>query len=164
MTPPVNAGPIQRGSGDGRCTTRSQKVQKILQRNYKKPIAKKYQKSYNMVTARARTLLSVKSFSSCFRDIGHRFSSSGCSPSQSVIHVLHRRCPASCAKELVWFPDELFCILKNGKNQRIRPESMTLCRFGGHFACFSIKDIYKVWRSGGLYSGGLCGTVYTINL
>ena len=43
-------------------------------------------------------------------------------------------------------------------------ESMTLRHFGGQFACFSAKDIYKVWRGGGLYSGWLCGTVYTINL
>ena len=32
---------------------RPQKVQKLLQRNYKKAIAKRFQKSYNMVTARA---------------------------------------------------------------------------------------------------------------
>ena len=54
-----------------------------------------------MVTARAQAQLSVKSFSSCFRDIGHRFSSSDCSPSQFVSHVPHRRYPASCAKKLV---------------------------------------------------------------
>ena len=41
---------------------------------------------------------------------------------------------------------------------------MTLRDFGGQFDCFSAKDIYKVWRGWGLYSGGLCGTVYTINL
>ena len=43
-------------------------------------------------------------------------------------------------------------------------ESMTLPRFGGQFACFSAKDIYKVWRGRGLYSGCLCGKVYSINL
>ena len=78
-----------------------QKVQKLLQRNYRKAIANWFQKSYNMVTARAQAQLSVKSFSSCFRDIGHRFSSSDCSPSQFVSHVPHRRYPASCAKKLV---------------------------------------------------------------
>ena len=36
-----------------------------------------------------------------FGDIGHRFSSSDCSPSQFVSHVPHRRYPASCAKKLV---------------------------------------------------------------
>ena len=43
-------------------------------------------------------------------------------------------------------------------------ESMTLPRFGGQFVCFSAKDIYKVWRGRGLYSGWLCGKVYSINL
>ena len=43
-------------------------------------------------------------------------------------------------------------------------ESMTLPHFGGQFACFSAKDIYKVWRGRGLYSGWLCGKVYSINL
>ena len=42
-------------------------------------------------------------------------------------------------------------------------ESMTLHHFGGHFACFSAKDIYKVWRGRGLYSARVCGKVYTIN-
>jgi len=54
-----------------------------------------------MVTARAQALLSVKSFSSCF--LGYRaqvlllrlFSFT------VVIHVPHRRYPASCAKKLV---------------------------------------------------------------
>ena len=48
------------------------------------------------------------------------------------------------------------------KIQRNRPtarESMTL----GHFACFSAKDIYKVWRGRGLYSARVCGKVYTIH-
>lgn len=78
-----------------------QKVQKLLQRNYRKAIANWFQKSYNMVTARAQALLSVKSFSSCF--LGYRaqvlllrlFSFT------VVIHVPHRRYPASCAKKLV---------------------------------------------------------------
>ena len=85
-----------------------QKVQKLLQRNYRKAIANWFQKSYNMVTARAQAQLSVKSFSSCFRDIGHRFSSSDCSPSQFVSHVPHRRYP-SCAKKLVR-SGRAFCI------------------------------------------------------
>ena len=48
------------------------------------------------------------------------------------------------------------------KIRRNRPtarESMTL----GQFACFSAKDIYKVWRGRGLYSAWVCGKVYTIN-
>ena len=48
------------------------------------------------------------------------------------------------------------------KIRRNRPtarESMTL----GQFACFSAKDIYKVWRGRGLYSARICDKVYTIN-
>ena len=43
-------------------------------------------------------------------------------------------------------------------------KSMTLRGFGGHFACFSQKDSFKVWRGRGLYSEAECGKVYTINL
>jgi hypothetical protein len=39
---------------------------------------------------------------------------------------------------------------------------MTLRGFGGHFACFSQKDSFKVWRGRGLYSEAECGKVYTI--
>ena len=60
--------------------------------------------------------------------------------------------------------DELFCIHKSRKNRLLMRESMTLPRFGGQFACFSAKDIYKVWRGRGLYSEAECGKVYTINL
>ena len=41
-------------------------------------------------------------------------------------------------------------------------KSMTLRGFGGHFACFSQKDSFKVWRGRGLYSEAECGKVYTI--
>ena len=41
---------------------------------------------------------------------------------------------------------------------------MTLRGFGGHFACFSQKDSFKVWRGRGLYSEAECGKVYKINL
>ena len=74
---------------------------KIITKKLQKAIAKVLQKSYNMVTARAQAQLSVKSFSSCF--LGYRaqvlllrlFSFT------VVIHVPHRRYPASCAKKLV---------------------------------------------------------------
>ena len=69
-----------------------QKVQKLLQRNYRKAIANWFQKSYNMVTARAQALLSVKSFSSCFLGI----SGTG-SPPPAVL--LHSRDP--CAAQAV---------------------------------------------------------------
>lgn len=78
-----------------------QKLTKEITEKLQNPIAKWFQKSYNMVTARAQALLSVKSFSSCF--LGYRaqvlllrlFSFT------VVIHVPHRRYPASCAKKLV---------------------------------------------------------------
>jgi hypothetical protein len=116
-----------------------------------------------MVTARAQAQLSVKSFSSCF--LGYRaqvlllrlFSFT------VVIHVPHRRYPASCAKKLVR-SGRAFLHPQITQNRLLMRESMTLRHFGGQFACFSAKDIYKVWRGGGLYSGWLCGTVYTINL
>jgi hypothetical protein len=69
-----------------------QKVQKLLQRNYRKAIANWFRKSYNMVTARAQALLSVKSFSSCFFGI----SGTG-SPPPAVL--LHSRDP--CAAQAV---------------------------------------------------------------
>ena len=77
------------------------KLTKEITEKLQNPIAKWFQKSYNMVTARAQALLSVKSFSSCF--LGYRaqvlllrlFSFT------VVIHVPHRRYPASCAKKLV---------------------------------------------------------------
>jgi hypothetical protein len=79
-----------------------QKVQKLLQRNYKKAIAKRFQKSYNMVTARASGPAECEIFFFLFLGIsGTGFSSSDCSPSQFVSHVPHRRYPASCAKKLV---------------------------------------------------------------
>lgn len=77
------------------------KLTKEITEKLQNPIANWFQKSYNMVTARAEALLSVKSFSSCF--LGYRaqvlllrlFSFT------VVIHVPHRRYPASCAKKLV---------------------------------------------------------------
>ena len=81
--------------------TACKKLTKEITEKLQNPIAKWFQKSYNMVTARAQALLSVKSFSSCF--LGYRaqvlllrlFSFT------VVIHVPHRRYPASCAKKLV---------------------------------------------------------------
>ena len=56
---------------------------KKLQRNYKKGLAKWFQKSYNMVTERAQALLAHEIFFFLFlRYRVSRASSSGCSPSQ----------------------------------------------------------------------------------
>ena len=142
-------------------STKSQ--QKKLQKNYKTLLQIGFKRVTIWLQQGQTALLSVKSFSSCF--LGYRaqvlllrlFSFT------VVIHVPHRRYPASCAKSSSVL-DELFCIHKSRKNRLLMRESMTLRHFGGQFACFSAKDIYKVWRGGGLYSGWLCGTVYTINL
>lgn len=145
-----------------------QKVQKLLQRNYKKAIAKQFQKSYNMVTARASGSAECEIFFFLFLGIsGTGFSSSDCSPSQFVILRAAQAVSRFVCKKARPFRDELFCIFcrpEKAKNRLPMRKSMTLRNFAGHFACFSAKDIYKVWRGGGLYSGGLCGTVYTINL
>ena len=68
------------------------KLTKEITEKLQNPIAKWFQKSYNMVTARAQALLSVKSFSSCFLGI----SGTG-SPPPAVL--LHSRDP--CAAQAV---------------------------------------------------------------
>ena len=68
------------------------KLTKEITEKLQNPIAKWFQKSYNMVTARAQALLSVKSFSSCFFGI----SGTG-SPPPAVL--LHSRDP--CAAQAV---------------------------------------------------------------
>ena len=60
------------------------KLTKEITEKLQNPIAKWFQKSYNMVTARANDPAECEIFFFLFFwDIGHRFSSSGCSPSQS---------------------------------------------------------------------------------
>ena len=118
-----------------------------------------------MVTARAEIpWLCVKSFSSCF--LGYR--APGLLLRLELLHSLCSVCrtgdvPLRVQKSSSVL-DELFCIHKSRKNRLLMRESMTLRHFGGQFACFSAKDIYKVWRGRGLYSGCLCGKVYSINL
>lgn len=117
--------------------------QNLYKNNYKeitKTIAKVLQKSYNMVTERARPFWIMKSFSSCFWNIGCPPSSSGCSPSQL---------PADTAQAIFRFVCKRVRLVSDGllrpkirKNRPTARESMTL----GQFACFSAKDIYKVWR------------------
>ena len=115
-----------------------------------------------MVTARAEIpWLCVKSFSSCFWDIGHRASSSDwnsftvCAPcaAQAMSRFV-------CKKSSSVTRTSFFACRKPPESSK----SMTLRGFGGHFACFSQKDSFKVWRGRGLYSEAECGKVYTINL
>ena len=139
-----------------------QKVQKLLQRNYKKAIAKQFQKSYNMVTARAEIpWLCVKSFSSCF--LGYR--APGLLLRLELLHSLCSVCrtgdvPLRVQKSSSVTRTSFFACRKPPESSK----SMTLRGFGGHFACFSPKDSFKVWRGRGLYSEAECGKVYTINL
>ena len=95
-----------------------------------------------MVTARAEIpWLCVKSFSSCF--LGYR------APGLLLrLELLHSLCS----------------VCRTGDVPLRVSKSMTLRGFGGHFACFSPKDSFKVWRGRGLYSEAECGKVYTINL
>ena len=116
-----------------------------------------------MVTARAQAQLSVKSFSSCF--LGYR--------AQVLLlrlfsFTVREPCAAQAVSRFVCkkarpFWTSFFASAVSSKWLSAQ-ESMTLPRFGGQFVCFSAKDIYKVWRGRGLYSGWLCGKVYSINL
>ena len=78
-----------------------QKVQKLLQRNYKKAIAKQFQKSYNMVTARASGPAECEIFFFLFLGYWARILLLRLFSFTAMIHAPHRQCPASCAKGLV---------------------------------------------------------------
>ena len=145
-------------------STKSSKIiTKKLQKSYCKLVSKELQYGYSKGTSPAECEI--------FFFLFFGISGTG-SPPPAVL--LHSRdpCAAQAVSRFVCkkarpFRDELFCIFcrpEKAKNRLPMRKSMTLRNFAGHFACFSAKDIYKVWRGGGLYSGWLCGTVYTINL
>ena len=75
----------------------SVKITKKLQN----PIAKWFQKSYNMVTERAGPFWIMKSFSSCFLGYWARVLLLRLFSFTAMTHAPHRQCPASCAKGLV---------------------------------------------------------------
>ena len=144
--------------------------QKVNKRNYRKitkPYCKMVSKELQYGYSKGTSPAECEIFFFLFFGI----SGTG-SPPPAVL--LHSRdpCAAQAVSRFVCkkarpFRDELFCIFcrpEKAKNRLPMRKSMTLRNFAGHFACFSAKDIYKVWRGGGLYSGWLCGTVYTINL
>ena len=60
-------------------------------------------------------------------------------PSQSVLRVPHRRCPASCAKKLVRDPDELFCMPKTAGIVK----KYDLARFWWAFCLFFSKGQFQ---------------------
>ena len=131
---------------------------KIITEKLQKTIAKVLQKSYNMVTERARPFWIMKSFSSCFLE--YRVSAILLRLFSFTAVGRHRTgdIPLRVQKSPSGFR-RAFLRPKIWKNRSIARESMTL----GQFACFSAKDIYKVWRDRGLYSVWVCGKVYTIN-
>lgn len=120
-----------------------QKVQKLLQRNYKKAIAKQFQKSYNMVTARASGPAECEIFFFLFLGIsGTGFSSSDCSPSQFVILRAAQAVSRFVCKKARPFRDELFCIFcrpEKAKNRLPMRKSMTLRNFCWAFCLFFCK-------------------------
>ena len=142
---------------------------KIITKKLQKTIAKVLQKSYNMVTERARPFWIMKSFSSCFLEYRvsaillrlFSFTAAGsCEGEQPEEDGGHRTgdIPLRVQKSPSGF-GRAFLRPKIRRNRPTARESMTL----GQFVCFSAKDIYKVWRGRGLYSAWVCGKVYTIN-
>ena len=132
-----------------------------LQKCYKirkKGLAKREQKSYNMVTESDERFLRLKSFSSCFLE--YRVSAILLRLFSFTAVGRHRTgdIPLRVQKSPSGF-GRAFLRPKIRRNRPTARESMTL----GQFACFSAKDIYKVWRGRGLYSAWVCGKVYTIN-
>ena len=137
--------------------------QNLYKNNYRK-ITKSYCKSPSKELQygyrKGKTLLDHEIFFFLFFwNIGCPPSSSGCSPSQLPADTRTGDIPLRVQKSPSGF-GRAFLRPKIRRNRPTAKESMTL----GQFACFSAKDIYKVWRGGGLYSGWLCGTVYTIDL
>ena len=119
----------------------SQNLYKNNYRKITKAIAKVLQKSYNMITERARPFWIMKSFSSCFLE--YRVSAILLRLFSFAAVGRHRTgdIPLRVQKSPSGFR-RAFLRPKIRKNRPTARESMTL----GQFACFSAKDIYKVWR------------------
>lgn len=119
-----------------------QKVQKLLQRNYKKAIAKQFQKSYNMVTARASGPAECEIFFFLFLGIsGTGFSSSDCSPSQFVILRAAQAVSRFVCKKSS-FPGRAFLhLLPPGKGEKSasHAEKYDLAQFCWAFCLFFCK-------------------------
>ena len=83
--------------------------------------------------------LCVKSFSSCFLGYWARVLLLRLFSFTVVIHVPHRRYPASCAKKLVRDPDELFCMPKTAGIVK----KYDLARFWWAFCLFFSKGQFQ---------------------
>ena len=123
-----------------------------------KGLAKRKQKSYNMITESDERFLRLKSFSSCFLGYWARVLLLRLFSFTAVGRHRTGDIPLRVQKSPSGF-GRAFLRPKIRRNRPTARESMTL----GQFACFSAKDIYKVWRGRGLYSAWVCGKVYTIN-
>ena len=133
-------------------------ITKKLQKDYCKSPSKELQYGYR----KGKALLDHEIFFFLFFGI-----SGVCHPPPAVLlhscrQTPHRRYSASCAKEPVWFRTGFFAS-KNPEKSAHSEGKYDLRSILGQFACFSAKDIYKVWRGRGLYSAWVCGKVYTIN-
>ena len=113
-------------------------TQKVNKRNDKKsqnPIAKWFQKSYNMVTAWAINPAECEIFFFLFLGYRARVLLLRLFSFTAVTHVPHRRYPASCAKKPVLSPDGLFCTLKTA----VAPGKYDLTPFWWAFCLFFCK-------------------------
>ena len=106
----------------------------------------------------------VKSFSSCFWDIGRRLPLLRLFSFSAVRPAPHRRYPASCAKKSV-FQGGLFCLSARAWGRRVwhgSAHGAVLRSFQIHpmqSDCFLRAEFGKVCRRKVLYSGLKCGII-----
>ena len=136
----------------------SKTVSQIYYKKLQKSLAKRFQKSYNIVTERARPFWNVKSFSSCFQ--GYRMSgtsSSGCSPSQLLPRHRTGGIPLRVQKGSSGFSDELFCIpgcLGGGKEAGRRRGKYDLAPFWWSICLFFCNGQFQsLARQGFVFPG-----------
>lgn len=144
------------------------KLTKEITEKLQNPIAKWFQKSYNMVTARAKPQGCVWNlFLLVFGILG-----AGPPPPAVLLHS-YDPCAAQAVSRFVCkrarpvFRTSFFAFRKPDlacKSDTSKIKVWPMPENAWQFVCFSAKDNYKVWRGRGLYSCGLCGKVYTINL
>ena len=128
-------------------------------------VSKELQYSYSRGKA---PRLCVKSFSSCL------FGILGADPPPPAV-LLHSYDPCAaqavsrfvCKRARPVFRTSFFASCKRRfarKSDTSKNKVRPIPTNAWQFVCFSATDNYKVWRGRGLYSCGLCGKVYTINL
>ena len=144
------------------------KFLKKLQRNYKKLM----QKSFKRVTIWLQQGQSPKAVCEIFFFLF--FGILGADPPPPAV-LLHSYDPCAaqavsrfvCKRARPVFRTSFFAFCKLWfacKSDTSKIKVWPMPKNAWQFVCFSAKDNYKVWRGRGLYSCGLCGKVYTINL